>query len=342
MESYLRWLSSSTKTDWWCDSGDPSDIRLALEHGAVGITTNPALSAAAASGKLPEFAEKMKGAAAMSADPTEKAQLLVEIIAKYGAAALNSLFEESGKKRGYLCAQIDPSQAGNRNAMREMGRRFSSWAPNISVKLPATMAGIAVLEELAAKGIPTTGTVSFTLPQMLAVAEAYERGAAKARASGKTPAPCNAVLMIGRIDDYLAEVAADNGAAPSSDDIKRAGIAIAKRAYELFKQKRYGAKILVAALRGTYHATELAGGELILSIHPKYQKPLMLGDTPKLKKIDDPIDTGALERLYTMKEFVRAYEPAGLAPEEFIRFGATQRTLSQFLETGWKVLEAYK
>ena len=46
-KSYLQWLSSSTKTHWWCDSGDPNEIARALEHGMVGITTNPPLCAAA-------------------------------------------------------------------------------------------------------------------------------------------------------------------------------------------------------------------------------------------------------------------------------------------------------
>jgi len=43
-----------------------------------------------------------------------------------------------------------------------------------------------------------------------------------------------------------------------------------------------------------------------------------------------------------MREFARAYEPDGMTPGEFISFGATQRTLSQFCETGWKPMEAYR
>ena len=40
-----------------------------------------------------------------------------------------------------------------------------------------------------------------------------------------------------------------------------------------------------------------------------------------------------------MPEFVRAYEPDGMTADEFIGFGATQRTLGQFAETAgnrWK------
>jgi transaldolase len=43
-----------------------------------------------------------------------------------------------------------------------------------------------------------------------------------------------------------------------------------------------------------------------------------------------------------MPEFVRAYEPDGMTPAEFVSYGATQRTLSQFCEVGWKLMESYR
>jgi hypothetical protein len=42
------------------------------------------------------------------------------------------------------------------------------------------------------------------------------------------------------------------------------------------------------------------------------------------------------------REFVRAYEPDGMTPSEFISFGPTQRTLSQFSEAGWKLMESFR
>jgi hypothetical protein len=43
-----------------------------------------------------------------------------------------------------------------------------------------------------------------------------------------------------------------------------------------------------------------------------------------------------------MPEFVRAYEPDGMQSEEFVSFGATQRTLAQFCDVGWRLLENIK
>ena len=43
---------------------------------------------------------------------------------------------------------------------KAMAHRFTAWAPNIAVKLPATSAGLDVLEECIAEGITITATVS--------------------------------------------------------------------------------------------------------------------------------------------------------------------------------------
>jgi hypothetical protein len=43
-----------------------------------------------------------------------------------------------------------------------------------------------------------------------------------------------------------------------------------------------------------------------------------------------------------MPDLVRADEPDVRRPEEFETFGAMQRTLSQFIESGWKLLETYR
>ena len=124
---------------------------------------------------------------------------------------------------------------------------------------------------------------------------------------------------------------------------KRVGfqVPVGKRAYEIYEAESSEAVLLVAALRGTYHMTELAGAELIMSIHPRYQAILLEPGIPREQRIDLPVEPQAIERLQNMPEFVRAYELNGMKPHEFIAFGATQRTLSQFDQVGWAMLEAF-
>jgi transaldolase len=49
-------------------------------------------------------------------------------------------------------------------------------------------------------------------------------------------------------------------------------------------------------------------------------------------RIDKPVDPGIIEQLSTrITDFNRAFKPDGMAVEEFETFGATGRTLTQFL-----------
>ncbi len=187
-----------------------------------------------------------------------------------------------------------------------------------------------------------TITVSFTVAQVLAIGAMYQRARAKAEAAGVTPGQCNAVVMIGRIDDYLRDIAQDTAAPVGEVDIRQAGIAIVKRADRLCRERGYRASLCVAALRGTYHMTEVAGGDLIVSIHPKFQAPLLDPSIPREPRMDRAVPEDVIERLSTMAEFRKAYEPDGLGPSDFLGYGATQRTLAQFVETGWKQIEAFK
>ena len=91
-----------------------------------------------------------------------------------------------------------------------------------------------------------------------------------------------------------------------------------------------------------YHISDLAGADLILSIHPKFQPTFKSSSVPKEELIDKPVSTKSIEKLMRIPEFVKAYEPTGMKPEEFISYGAVQRTATQFVESGWKQLEGFK
>ena len=339
--SYLQWLVRETPTTWWHDSADPDELRKALEHAATGVTTNPLLTARTLRGRPEIWADALKG---VPKDlPNERrAEELMSHVVKRAAQMLLSQHDETKGRLGYVCGQVNPGRAGDRDAMMAMARRYHAWAPNIAVKLPATAAALDVLEDCVAEGITITATVSFTVPQVLAIAERHRKGSVRARSAGKTPGHCFAVLMIGRLDDYLREVAQDRRAQVDESDIRQAGLAVAKRAYTLFKERNYEAVILPAALRGTYHMTELAGAEMVMSIAPNIQAQLLEPGVPRELRIDKPVPADAIQRLRTIPEFVRAYEPNGMTPEDFITYGPTQRTLAQFLDAGWALVEGIR
>src|SRR5262249_14412937 len=239
-----------------------------LERGAIGVTTNPFLSSVALNQNRAQWSGPIAEVLQRNLTGEAKAEALMHIAVTRAAAKLMREYESSRGQSGFVCAQVNPLRAGDRDCMLAMAQRFHAWAPNIAVKLPATAAGLDVLEDCAAQGITTTATVSFTVPQVLAIAERHRAGSARARAKGIEPGKCFAVIMIGRLDDYLREVAHDNQIAVSESDIRQSGLAVTKRAYAIYRQRGYEAVLLVAALRGPYHLTEIAGADLIMSIHP--------------------------------------------------------------------------
>jgi transaldolase len=68
----------------------------------------------------------------------------------------------------------------------------------------------------------------------------------------------------------------------------------------------------------------------------------MSGDLACEARIDREVDPDVIRRLSQMSEFVRAYDADGMKPEEFITYGVTQRTLSQFFDAGWKLMETFE
>jgi transaldolase len=337
-ENYLLWVANETPTVWWHDSADPAELKLGLQRGAVGVTCNPVLSYTALKANPDKWGD-LSASLPKGLTPSQRAEELMRHVVSAAAEMYRPIHARTQGENGYVCAQVNPNIAWDVEGMIEMGRRFDRWAPNIAVKLPVTLAGLEALEVLIGEGITVTATVSYNVPQMLRIAEYHERGRARAARAGVAPGRCFAVQMIGRIDDYLRDVARDNHAPVTEGDIRVAGLAMAKRAYAMYQEEGYHAKLLVAALRGNYHMIELVGADLVMSVHPKSQTPLLQPGVPREERIERPIDPEAIARLQSMPEFVRSYEPDGMKPEEFITFGVVQRTLTQFATTGWDLLE---
>jgi transaldolase len=341
-KNYLDWVIGNTATKWWHDSAEAGELAAGLERGAIGVTTNPYLANLALVKDRALWAPSIEEVLERNLPAESKAEALMRIAVTRTAEKLLPEYERSKGRSGFVCAQVNPLRAGDRECMLPMAKRFHAWAPNIAVKLPATAAGLDVLEDAVAQGITCTATVSFTVPQVLAVAERHRAGALRAKQNGIEPGKCFAVIMIGRLDDYLREIAHDSQAAVSESDIRQAGLAVTKRAYAIYKERGYDAVLLVAALRGDYHLTEIAGADLLMSIAPAFQQSFVTKDFPREERIEKPVPADVLERLGRMPQFVRAYEPDGMAPGEFMSYGVTQRTLSQFVEAGWKLMENYR
>lgn len=337
---YLKWLSSQTASIYWHDSAVRAEQEEAFFNGAVGMTTNPFLINSTLSGNREFWQDRL---AELSGDLSgdAKVEKLMQTVTGFYAEETMPIFEMGVAGKGYVCAQTNPNHTGDEDYMVEQAKRLASWSPNIVVKLPATRAGIRAYERCAELGLNVAATVSFTVPQVLAVGEAAARAKAKAVANGIKPGLTIAVLMVGRLDDYLRDVAHDSEACVSESDIIQAGLACIKKAYRIFNERGYDTYLMPAGCRGANHITELAGAKMIMSIAPKIAKMLQDVDVFE-ERIDVPVAQEVIDRLMTMPEFRKAYLEDGMSEYEFITFGSANRTTDQFINDGWNPLSAFK
>ncbi len=340
--NYLQWLVTETPTKFWNDSAIPSEIDEAIANGAVGVTTNPVLTYKSLQA-VPEFWQPQVDEISQELRPEERAEALLKMVATYAAKKFEPIFKETDGENGYALGQLNPAICMDADLMMAQGLRYASWAENVSVKTPTIKSALPLVEELASRGTAVCTTLNFSVSQAMAVAEAYTKGRNKAIKAGIKPKPLFLVQQGGRLDEYLLEVATDNKIDIDPEDIKNAGNAICKKVYRLLNERKVeGAKVMPAGLRRVDHLTSMAGADMVFSLQPRVQKMVIEADPERVCHIDEEIDPKIIERLYKIPEFVRAYEEGGLKPEEFITFGVTQKTASQFLWTGWSPLENYQ
>jgi transaldolase len=329
-------MASTTATDFWNDSCSLDELAYAIENGAVGATSNPTIVGEVLEKELDRWrgriGEIVAGHPTWSED--DVTWQLVEEMAAGAAELLLPVFEREGSLKGRLSIQTDPRQYRNAAALVEQARRFAALAPNMQVKIAATRAGIDAIEEATAAGIVVNATVSFTVPQVIAVAEAVERGLARREAAGEDVSTMRpvATMMIGRLDDWMQALADRDGVALTPGVASWAGIACFKQAYPIFRERGYRTRLLAAAYRHSLHWSELIGGEVVLTIPAKWQRLFNASDIDVQPRIDEPVPTEVLGELHRkLPDFRRAYEPDGLTVDEFDSFGATVRTLRSFI-----------
>lgn len=343
--AYLNWMAKNTETQWCNDSCIIDEIVSALNSGAIGCTSNPPLTYLSLT-QNPELFEDEVNKIPKNISGNEKVVQLIGVVVRHISKMLIEIYEKSNGKYGYIRSQVQPSLSADAHGMLEMGKSISSWGKNVMVKIPGTQAGVWVLEELATLGIPTNPTVCVTLSQMLAVAEAYERGAKRAKRAGITPAPSTAAYVMGRLQDYLAALNKERNAGISTYDLECAVLAVAKRCYRLYIERGYSQIVMPAAFRCARHVEQLVGSNTVMTIHPKIQDEVIKADNEgKIQRkiaIDNPVDEDAVNRVSkAFPEFKLAYELNALDIKDFDSFGATVMTLEGFDITGWQKLFNY-
>ena len=324
-------------SNWWNDSNDHVELQHACEEGAVGATSNPVITLNSVKNHpdiwIPEIDKIIMNNPSASED--EIVWMLIDKVGIKAASILLPVYKNTNGQKGKLSLQVNPKYYRNADAMVKQGKYLASLAANIAVKCPALPAGIKAMEQLTAIGVSVNATVSFTVPQAVEVAEAIERGLAKAELDGintKNITPY-ITIMVGRIDDHLKKQQKENKIDIDPDLINWASIAIFKNAYSIFKKKSYKSKLLAAAFRCDLHWKEIVGGDVIISMPYEWWNRFNKSDVEVMDRINDPVDTEIVRALKEkFVDFNRAYNKDGMAVDEFESFGATIHTMNTFLD----------
>ncbi len=332
----LMQMTETTPTALWNDSCSIEELSSSIEHnGAVGATCNPVIVLNVLKkewhlwkDRIPEMIREMP-----TATDEQLAWRLVEEMSVKAAKLLEPVFDRENGKNGRLSIQTNPNLYRNVEAIVAQTVHFSELAPNMIVKIPATAAGIAAMEEATYRGVSINATVSFTLPQAITVAEAVERGLQRREKEGKDISTMGPIctLMVGRLDDWLRVVADKGNIIADPKVFDWAGVAVMKKAYKIFKERGYRLRLLSAAFRNHLHWSELIGGDVVISPPFKWQQRYNGSTVEIANYMDRPVDSAILSELSEkFEDFRRAYAEDGMKPIEFDEFGATRRTLRQF------------
>jgi transaldolase len=329
-------MALTTPTDYWNDSSSVEELTYAIDNGAVGATSNPTIVVSVLKKEMHLWRDRIH--AIINENPTwsevEVMWKVFEEISVNGSKLLLPVFEREGGLKGRLSIQTNPASYRNAQAIVEQACYFDTLAPNLLVKAPVTSAGITAIEEATYCGVNINATVSFTLPQAIAVAEAVERGLDRRAAAGHDISAMRPVctLMVGRLDDWLNVLVKRDKITTHPSYIPWAGVAVMKKAYRIFQERGYRARLLSAAYRHHLHWSEFIGGDVIVSMPYEWQKLFNASDVEIKNRIDDPVDPEIVDTLYRhFPDFRRAYDEDGMTVAEFDTYGATVRTLRGFI-----------
>jgi transaldolase len=309
-----------------------------LTWGIVGATCNPiiALSAIKADkdywvGRIKEYAKSNP-----TATDDQIGWAMVKELSVSAAKILEPEFDKYNGRNGRLSIQTDPRNFRDAKALADQAFEFSQLAKNIIVKIPVTSEAIGAFEEATYRGVSLNATVSFSVAQTIAVAEAIERGLKRREAEGLDISQMGPVctIMLGRVDDWVKVSVEKSGTLIDPGVMEWAGVAVFKHAHQVYKQRGYRTRLLCAAFRNHMHWSQIIGGDAVISPPFGWQKKINnSGIIPNPNSIEEPVDPEILKTLQTLPEFNKMYDLEGLKVEEFTNFGAVLRTLRGFLQS---------
>lgn len=339
-DNYFERLNKTSTTRMWINNPSINEAKLALEQGAVCCTTNPAYCSRLLKADkqflddiIDQFLDESLPAKEFDFD--NAARVVYQRATKQIMELFMPLYTKPDGQYGFVTIQDDPRYDHDAEFVIKWILSNRKLSPNYMAKIPVIKGGIEAIEECVKLNIPSCATEVFAVSQAVDMCERYTAACKK---YGNHPA-MYITHISGIFDEYLEKKAKLNGIEISEEVLKQAGVTVARKEYQVLKEKGYNFTLLGGGARGIHHFSEIVGGPHI-TINWSTAVDLIDADLPIentiLKKTDQKVIDELSEKFV---EFRRAYNENGLALEDYANFGPVQYFRNAFIK-GWHLLLA--
>lgn len=233
------------------------------EVGIRGLTSNPTIFEKAIAGGS-DYDEQVIDLLRQGKTPLEIFEAVEVDDIRDATDLFRPLYDASNGGDGFCSIEVSPDAARDADSTREQVRRL--WAtvdrPNLMVKIPGTIEGIPVIEEMLAEGININITLLFSIESYERVANAYVAALEKRHAAGQPVDRIASVasFFVSRVDTLVDKLLDEKIAAASDEATTQKltslkgtiAVANAKLAYakfqEIFEGERF-AKLRAAGAK---------------------------------------------------------------------------------------------
>jgi transaldolase len=224
----------ATGTKVWLDSIDPDQVARNQAWGITGATSNPIIVGDLI--KTGRFDGSISRYLAQGLSDEETAWKLTDLLVRQAQETFIPVWEATKGDNGYVSFELDPLLEDPMLHMPveertrryiELGKHWSAGHKNRMIKVPATPAGIAALEDLAAAGVTLNVTLVFSLHQYVMARNAIWRGAQRRKSLDLFKSVYS--IFVSRVDVYTEKHVP--GLKPAAQG--QVGIVNAKRIWEM-------------------------------------------------------------------------------------------------------------
>ncbi len=203
----------------------------------VGVTTNPAIFAAAMS-KGTAYDEDIAKLKAAGANVDEAVYSLAIDDVREACDVFAGIYEASEGRDGRVSIEVDPRISDDAAATIAQARDL--WArvdrPNAMIKIPATPGSLPAITDALAEGISVNVTLIFSVDRYREVIEAFKAGIKRAAETGLNVSQIHSVasFFVSRVDTEIDSRLEGIGTELALALRGKAGVANAQLAYELY------------------------------------------------------------------------------------------------------------